>query len=251
MRSAPVVTRADPARARLLTCAPLTKMRSVAPNTPVALVISSGPPPLAVDKFVFSDGTGTRTTAPFSTASAGELLVAFVSSDGNGSAGNQTVTVSGAGLQWTLVRRVNAQRGDSEIWRATAVNQLPNVTVTSTQSNSGFHQSLTVVAFVGATGTGASAVASASSGAPTVSLTTTKAGSLVYGVGNDWDRAIARVLGANQTMVHQWVDTAVGDTLWIQARSSPMATAGTIVAINDTSPTNDRWNLASVEIVSK
>jgi len=125
------------------------------------------------------------------------------------------------------------------------------VTVTSTQSNGWFHQSLTVVAFVGATGTGASAVASASSGAPTVSLTTTKAGSLVYGVGNDWDRAIARVLGANQTMVHQWVDTAVGDTLWVQPRSSPTAASGTLVTINDTSPTNDRWNLASVEILSK
>jgi Big-like domain-containing protein/PASTA domain-containing protein/lysyl oxidase len=222
----------------------------VAPNTPVALVISSGPPPLAVDKFVFSDGAGTRTTAPFSTASAGELLVAFVASDATGSS-TQTVTVSGAGLQWTLVRRANTQRGDSEIWSATATNQLTNVTVTSTQSNGAPHQSLTVVAFVGASGTGASAVASGASGAPTVSLTTTKAGSLVYGVGNDWDRSIARVLGPNQVMVHQWVDTAIGDTFWVQARSGQIAASGTLVTINDTSPTNDRWNLASVEIVSK
>src|SRR5207247_9704245 len=33
----------------------------VAPTTPVALVISSGPPPFGVDTVVFSDGLGTRT----------------------------------------------------------------------------------------------------------------------------------------------------------------------------------------------
>jgi len=34
-------------------------------------------------------------------------------------------------------------------------------------------------------------------------MTTTKAASLVFGVGNDWDRAVGRTLGANQTSVHQ------------------------------------------------
>jgi hypothetical protein len=60
-------------------------------------------------------------------------------------------------------------------------------------------------------------------------LTTTKGNSLVYGVGNDWDTATGRVVGAGQAIVHQWIDTATGDTFWTQAASSAIALAGTIV----------------------
>jgi hypothetical protein len=148
-----------------------------------------------------------------------------------------------------LVTRGNTQAGTAEIWKATAAAQLSNVTVTSTQSSGGFRQSLTVVAFTGASGTGASAIANGASGAPSVTLVTTQPGSLVYGVGNDWDRAVARTLGANQTMVHQWVETTAGDTYWVQARTGAVAATGTSVQLNDTAPTNDRWNFASVEIV--
>jgi beta-lactam-binding protein with PASTA domain len=223
----------------------------VAPGSAVNLVVSTGPPSGSgpvVDTVVFSDGAGTRTTAPFSTIVAGDVLVAFVASDGRGS-GGQTVTVSGAGLTWTLVRRSNTRAGTSEIWQARATGQLTNVTVQSVQSVAGFRQSLTVVAFRGASGVGASAAANAATGAPSVTLVTTRANSLVYGVGNDWDRAVARTLGANQTMVHQVVDTAAGDTFWVQNRNGMVAAAGTSVQLNDTAPTNDRWNFASVEIV--
>jgi hypothetical protein len=50
-------------------------------------------------------------------------------------------------------------------------------------------------------------------------------------------------------MIHQFVDTTSGDTYWVQARTAPIATAGTSAQITDTAPTNDRWNLASVEII--
>ena len=227
----------------------------VRPPVPVSLVVSSGAPPpppppvtLAVDKVVTSFGSGTRTTAPFSTATAGEVLVAFVASDGPST--SQTMMVTGAGLTWTLVRRANVQRGASEIWTATAANQLSNVTVTSRQTVMGYTQSLTVVAFRGAAGVGASAVANGATGAPSVTLNATTAGSFVYGVGNDWDRAVARVLGPGQTMVHQWLDTASGDTYWVQALSTSV-TAPAQVRLNDTSPTTDRWNMAAVEIVPK
>jgi hypothetical protein len=201
-----------------------------------------------VDAVVFSDGTGTRTTPAFSTSVPGDVLVAFVASDGPGS-GLQTVTVSGAGLTWTLVRRGNTRAGTSEIWQATATGQLNNVTVQSVQSIAGYRQSLNVVAFRGASGVGASAAANGATGAPSVTLVTTRANSLVYGVGNDWDRAVARTLGANQTMVHQVVDTTVGDTFWVQNRNGAIAAAGTSVQLNDTAPTSDRWNFVSVEIV--
>ena len=232
---------------------------TVAVGSAVALVISSGPqgevppPPPAptapvVDKTVFSDGLGTRTTAAFSTTSANELVVAFVASDGP-NPGAQGTTITGAGLSWTLVQRVNAQAGVSEIWAAKAPAALTNATVTSTQASGSFYQSLTVVTFIGAAGVGASAGDSDVVGAPSVSLTTTHAGSLVYGVGNDWDDAAARTLPANQALVHQYLAPA-GDTFWAQNLLGSVGIAGTTIAISDTGPTTDRWNLAVVEIVA-
>jgi hypothetical protein len=216
----------------------------------VNLVVSTGPAPASpvVDIVVPSDGAGTRVTAAFNTSAAGDVLLAFAASDGpQGSP--QTLTVSGASLTWTLVKRSNTQSGTSEIWQAKASGLLTNATVQSVQSAAGYHQSLTVVAFRGATGIGASATANGSSGAPSVTLVTTRANSLVYGVGNDWDQAVGRTLGANQAIVHQWIDTATGDTYWVQSLNAPVPTAGTNVQLNDTSPTNDRWNFATVEII--
>jgi beta-lactam-binding protein with PASTA domain len=224
----------------------------VASGSAVALVVSSGPPAsgaLSVDTTVSIDGNGTVLTPPFDTAAAGELLVAFAASDGP-SFNDQTLTVSGAGLTWTLQRRSNVQMGVSEIWTATAPAPLVGVRVTAAQTLGGFDQSLTVVAFRGASRTGASAIAGAPSGAPSVSLTTTRAGSLVYGVGNDWNRAVSRAVGAGQTMIHEWADSGVGDTFWVQARSAPVANAGANATINDSSPTTDQWNLAAIEILA-
>jgi hypothetical protein len=223
----------------------------VANGSAVAFVVSSGPQlpsSLAVDQVISADGVGTQTTRSFSTLGAGEVLIAFVASDGP-SSGGQTLTVSGAGLTWTLVQRANTQAGDAEIWKATAAARLSNVTVSSTQSRGGFDQSLTIVAFSGAGGIGASASGNGASGAPSLTLTTTKAGAFVYGVGEDWDRPLARTLSAGQTMVHEWVDTGTRDTYWVQALTGAAGPAGASVQIAATAPITDRWNFAIVEIV--
>lgn len=213
-------------------------------------VTSTPPPPVGaptVHRMLYSDGYSTRTTSQFSVP-AGALLVAFAASDGpTGSA--QRVTISGAGLTWTRVRRVNVQLGASEIWIARATTALTGVRVRARQAFTSHDQSLTVVVFTGASGIGASAAANGATGAAKVSLVTTKPQSRVYAVGNDWDRAIARTLGANQVMVHQWVDTAINDTFWVQAWSSPVAAASTSVTLSTTAPTSDRWNFAAVEVV--
>src|SRR5262249_2422398 len=183
----------------------------------VNLVVSTGPTSTApiVDQVVFADGSGTRTTPQFSTAAPNELLVAFVGSDGP-DPGTQAVTITGAGLTWTLVRRANTQAGTAEVWQAHATARLTNVTVRSTPRAVGSRQSLTVVSFLGASGIGATAAAAAASGAPNVPLLTTAANAVVYGVGNDVDRAVARTLGPNQLMVHQAVARALSDTFWVQ-----------------------------------
>jgi hypothetical protein len=209
------------------------------------------PPPgggtLAVDTSVSTDGSGAQTSPPITTSKSGDLLLAFVSSDGSRT--GQTSTVTGAGLTWSLVKRANSRPGVSEIWKAQATGALTGATVRSAPAQTGYHQSLTVVAFSGAAGVGASAAGGAASGAPQLSLTTTAAGSWVWGVGNDWDRAVARVPGTGQALVHQWVDTGAGDTFWVQSRAAPTANAGTAVSIDDTAPSNDAWNLVTVEVL--
>jgi hypothetical protein len=57
------------------------------------------------------------------------------------------------------------------------------------------------------------------------------------------------VPAAGQVLVHQRVDTQVGDTFGVQSTSAP-STANGLVQIGGTSPANDRWNLASVEMVA-
>jgi len=211
---------------------------------------------IAIDQVKSTDRSTSSTTVAspaFSTTAANELLLAFVSSDAK--TAGITASVTGAGLTWALVRRTNAQLGTAEIWRAFAPSTLANVTVTATLSQS-VAASITVVTFTGTdtTGTsgsgaiGANASASASSGAPTASLVTTRNGSWVFGVGDDWDNATARTLGANQTMVHQYL-ASVGDTYWVQQQNAPTPSSGTTVTINDTAPTADRYNLTIVEIL--
>jgi hypothetical protein len=194
-------------------------------------------------------GKGTLTTPAFHTAVAGETLLAFVAADGPASAGSQQVTVSGGGLTWKLVKRENAQFGDSEVWTANAPSVLSSLAVSSKETKGSYTQDLTVIAMEGTTGVGASAAGSGSSGAPNVSLTTTAADSLIFAVGNDWDKAIPRTLPNNWTLLDQWTNTSVGDDYWSQYTSDPIPGAGTSVSVGDTAPTTDRWNLVAVELL--
>jgi hypothetical protein len=190
------------------------------------------------------------TSGAISTTSPDDLLVAFVASDGPNSSGGQTMaSVTGGGLSWKLAERTNGQPGTSEIWTAVAPAVLTNVSVTATRSAGSYGGSIDVVAFAGAdtvTG-GAVATAGGSTGAPTVSLTTTAPGSWVWGVGEDWDSAIARTVGAGQTKFDEFL-ASTGDTDWTQSQAAPGAAAATKVTLNDTAPTKDRWNMAAIEI---
>jgi Big-like domain-containing protein len=204
-----------------------------------------------VDRTVSADGTGARTTPQFSTANPGEVLVAFAASDGPSAANAQTLTVSGAGLAWTRVRSIAGRPGVVEIWTATAPAVLTNVTVTSTQSVTAggpFNQSLTVVAFTGVSGVGASNAVSGLSTSASAGVVTQAAGSLIYAVGNDFDRGIARTVPAGQTKVHEFL-APTGDTFWVQTATAPIATAGTTATLTATVPAPaDQFNLAIVEV---
>jgi hypothetical protein len=195
------------------------------------------------------EGGRTVKTQTFTTAEPGEQLFAFVAADGPPTAGKQSAKVSGAGLKWTLVKRANSQFGDAEIWTAEAKTQLKNKTVKSTLKQN-YGQQLTVISMQGSDGVGTSVAGGAASGEPSVSLTTTKEGSLVYAVGSDWTSATARTLGPNQTLMRQYLDPVTENTFWSQFTSAVTGPAGSLVTMNDTAPTDDRWNMAAVEVVS-
>lgn len=222
---------------------------ATAPVVQVNVPSSGGTTGFAVDRTLTQNGHGTTTTSAFSTSSAGETLVAFVGADGPASSGSQSVSVSGAGLSWRRVVQANAQYGDAEVWTATASLVLSGVTVTSTPTASNFDQQLSVLAFTGSNGVGASASASAATGAPSARLTSTAAGSLSYAAGADWDNATARTVGTGQVMLSQRLDTTTGDTFWVQGTATAVSASGQAVTLNDTAPTTDRWNLAAVEVI--
>ena len=220
----------------------------------LALIPNSAAASLTIDKTVTthqSSAAKSVTTPAITTAAPGELLLAFAAADGPSTGGAQTFsTVTGGGLTWRLRRRANTQAGTAEVWAANASAALSNATVTATLSSGSYVSSLTVVAFAGADqlADGISAAGGASTGGPTVSLTTSRAGSWVWGVGSDWDRALARTVGTGQTKVDEFL-ASVGDTMWVQRQTAATALGNTPVTINDTAPTTDRWNLAVVEVL--
>jgi hypothetical protein len=228
----------------------------VASGSAVALVVSLGPAAVnpTAQVSVFVNGTGARTTPAFSTTTPGEVLVALVASDGpTTGVNNQTLTITGAGLTWTRIQRAATSRGVSEIWTATAAAVLTNATVTSTQLvttvlGAPVNQSLGVIAFTNATGVGATTAASNTTTNATASLAAQAAGSVVYGVGNDFDRAVTRTVGAGQTKIHEFL-APTGDTFWMQSLNAATTAAGQTVTLNATAAgAADQWNFAIVEI---
>lgn len=219
----------------------------------VTITVNNPVSQLAIDRQVTTKQSSASTTisAPaLTTTKPGDLLVAFIASDGPGS--TQSIrSVTGGGLTWTLRQRTNTRAGTSEIWTAVAPNIVNNMIVTATRNTGSYVGFITVVAFSGADTTVNGAVGSANgaNGAATVSVNATRTGSQVWAIGNDWDRATARTLGSGQTMVDQYL-ASVGDTFWVQRLTNPTSGPGT-VTLSTTAPTNDRWNFAAIEILPK
>lgn len=183
-----------------------------------------------------------RSTVSVSVTTTGpELLLAAASADIG--SGTQAVTVTGGGVTWTRAVQENVQMGDAEIW--TASGTVTGQAVSASASTAGFNVELTVMAFQNAK-TGAVGKAAAAGGAPTVSVTATASGSNVYGVGFDWDHAIARTMAANNVLDNQDL-TASGDTHWVQ-HNSVVTTTGAVTTLKDTAPTSDRYDLAAIEV---
>ena len=219
---------------------------------------NTAPATPSIDQTVSVDkgSSGTSVTTPsFSTNAPNEVLLAFVASD----ATTKSMTVSGitgGGLTWVFVGRTNKQMGTSEVWRAYSVAQLSNVTVTASFSQSTPACSMTVVSFTGvdtsgSNGSGAiGVVASASSaaGVASVNITTSRANSWIFGVGNDYTAAKARTLGTGQSLVHQDL-SPTGDTYWVQRMNVPTPGPGHACDTERHGSDGNEFNFTAVEIL--
>jgi hypothetical protein len=189
-------------------------------------------------------GAGTVTTPRFPIAFGDEDLVAFVSAGGRH---GQRATVTGDSLRWHLVKRSDAASGDLEVWTAAVPRETPAVTVTSSLSQPGASQHLTVIALEGSDGVGTAAASSGVSGSPGLQLTTAGSTSLVYSV----------VQGAGPRARHVpygWFSLPSGTAggqrgSWVQFTNQATGPAGSVVHIADRGA-HGPWNMIAVELVN-
>lgn len=161
----------------------------------------------------------------------------------------------GANLNWTLAARDNCANkaaigGCAEVWWAYCPNAQTNMqlTVTTVAANSSTSNVpaglIQPVVFTGAKANQAGAATailnSTVAGLPSLSLTTTAAGSWVLGIVQNWTNQTLPTVPAGQTVVingnSQVSNPFSGDAYWVQRQSSSTANAGTSVTINDTAP---------------
>ncbi|MBU1671285.1 MAG: hypothetical protein KKF41_06075 [Actinobacteria bacterium] len=81
-----------------------------------------------------------------------------------------------------------------------------------------------------------------------VTLTTTRPGSMVVAVGADWSAPEVRTLPDGQVMIHEDLSTPNGDAYWAQGLNSLVATPGP-VTLSVTAPTEDSCNMAAIEVL--
>src|SRR5262249_54264727 len=154
------------------------------------------------------------TTPAFTTPEGGEELLPFVAAD-RAVRKRQSAKVAHAGLTGSLVQRANSQSGDAHLWNWATTAPPMGATPTATTPPERYAPSPRVMAVQMSSGVGAGAGGGAPSGPPQVSLKTTEAGSLVFGVGSDWSSAVAPTLGPIQVMLSQALDGA-GKPFWSQ-----------------------------------
>jgi hypothetical protein len=196
----------------------------------------------------------TITTASFSPPGS-SLLLALVSSDG--AAGTATTcSVSDSGSHtWSLLKRQNTNTssagGSCEIWVSYQTNAPGSITVTAQQmAGTANGMLLAVKALTGAAATqnGATAGAQNNSGAPTLALTTTRAGSMVYGALGDFSGSTTFTANGATTVVAQLGDSVNANTYVTCKSSSATGTPGA-TTFGFTAPATCAFNFGLAEIL--
>ena len=208
---------------------------------------------LAMDANVTATSTASPLVVIATTTQANELLLAFISSDYDGSAASSTI--SGGGLSWSRVK-INNDRGLVDIWKAYATSALSGATITANVSCVGCGYTGTlfnVVSFAGASSSvGATATTTQSGIYPNVALTTTANNSWVLGVGENWDSPY-HVYTATTSPIAQtiniWPDNNDNSTHWTQRTNAAVSASGTLVTIADNESAGGTDIMAAVEVL--
>jgi hypothetical protein len=217
-----------------------------APATSVWTITSGATPPT----YVGESETAWTATTPKTTSSisvqAGDVLVAY------GLAEDQPdpLSISGGSLTWTQRQQVNvAGYSRAYIWTATA-STTTSITVTFTRTSGSGYFGGDVLVFRGSSGgIGASAKAN-SSGAPSLSLTTTASDSAVVVASVDWNaldgaaRAWRTGAGALTETTYAWTPTL------FTAYGGVHPDAGTAGAktLGLTAPGSEKYSILAVEV---
>lgn len=162
----------------------------MAARTPPSVAAAVGPTFISYTE-IAAPGFGTNTT-PRDTASisvnSGDILIAVTCIEGQASAGLEKVGVAGGGLTWLEEQYVNAANYTVvQIFSTTATSTTSFVVTFSrpTFSNLALWFGGGVLVFRSAA-IGASTKTNVLSGAPTLDLVTTKAGSAIVTINGDW-----------------------------------------------------------------
>jgi hypothetical protein len=161
-------------------------------HVPPSVSVASCPSPTFIQEVEtdWNTSTNPKTTASFD-VQAGDILVAYLA----GENGNSTFSISGGSLTWTLQNSVHSSTiAEADVWTAT-VDTNKTMTVTMNQSVSSIQYGYGVITFRNSSGVGATSKKNASSAAPSLNLTTTKADSAIVWVNGDW----AAVNGSSRT----------------------------------------------------
>jgi hypothetical protein len=211
---------------------------------------------LGEDEFIvggWSSSIASEATVTMATNLPNELLLCFV----NIQKGSTTVSgISGGGYTWVNVGRANSNAGSCELWRtfAPVPASFTNTITFSAATISGTYLMVGIVGASisgtnGAGGIGAFSIGTSSSAAPTITVTTTRNNSWVWGTGNDPTNNTGFSVGTGQTLLRQNGDSTNVCSSGFSQQTALTATSGTNVTINYTSPSADSCNILAVEIL--
>lgn len=221
----------------------------------MALAIDASSPAMA------SSATSlTITTAAFTTPTD-VFLLALVGRNGINATDDDTGTVSGAGLTWTLAGRKSqvgagqiaggtGQPGCAEVWWAYSASALTAQTVSDARgANGAQHHALQVMVLTGAETTwgGAIGATGANGALPSLATATTAANAWMFSVVSDWAATGTSTVGSGQTRINDYsVSTQITVRFWRQTAAT--TTSGTSVTENLTAPSAEQYNMLNVEV---
>ncbi len=250
-------TTAQPATTTTTTTTIATTTTGVPGQAPV--LDASSPPFAAV-----TNNIGSITTAAFAPP-AGSVVYAVFSMDSLPGSGMNVASVANTGtaLTWHLVSLENHSGGTTvggfvEVFFASNPTNRSGLQVTGTFNLPsknvappvGGLQVLVVDHAASDQSTAASDATSNvnSTSAPTGTVVTTAANTLVLGVFDNWDSSVDPTVGAGQAVVSEIRNNTDRDTYWVQRVVAPVATAGAAVTVNAAAPSNIHWHEITWEV---